>query len=384
VNNHPPRLILLSPEPGAISETFIRAHGKRLPFAVVPLYRWRAPYQTAKRRWVALLPGGLRLAVDRLRCRPLQAWAERRTQHQVARWLRQIQPCAVLAEYGPLGAGIAPACRLAGIPLVVIFHGFDAYQQITLHSYRHAYQQLFASAAALVAVSAPMREQLIRLGAPAEKVVVNACGVDPGLFTAANPAGSPPLFLAVGRFVGKKGPLHTIRAFAKVQQAYPQSRLTMIGTGPLLERSQDLARELGLGHAIHFAGACSHTAVQAELQHARAFVQHSLCCDSGDQEGTPVALMEAQMAGVPVVATQHAGIPAVVLDGRTGILVPEGDVAGMAEAMLRLAVNPQLAGQLGAAARIHALKHHTMERHIDSLTATINASIRGQLPCAGS
>lgn len=372
--SYPPRLILLSPEPSAISETFIRAHRERLPFTVVPLFRWRAPYRRGHGQWLAFLPGALRLVAERYRWQGLQQWVDRWAQRSVAQWLRSIQPCAVLAEYGPLGSGIAPACRMAGIPLVVIFHGFDAYQRITLHTYQKAYQQMFASAAALVVVSEPMRVQLIRLGAPADRIVVNACGVDPGMFQAAHPASAAPHFLAVGRFVGKKGPLHTIRAFARVYQACPAAQLTMIGNGPLLEPSEALARELGLADAIHFRGACSHACVQAHLQQARAFVQHSLSCDSGDQEGTPVALIEAQMAGVPVVATHHAGIPAVVLDGRTGFLVPEGDVEGMAQAMLRLGHDPGLAGQLGAAARVHALEHHTMERHIDSLAATINVA----------
>jgi glycosyltransferase involved in cell wall biosynthesis len=259
--------------------------------------------------------------------------------------------------------------------LVVIFHGFDAFMEVTLIRYRDTYRELFASAAALVAVSEPMRRQLIGLGAPAERIVVNPCGVDPGVFQLASPASAEPLFLAVGRFVGKKGPLHTIRAFAKVHQVLPSTRLTMIGTGPLLESSQTLAAELGVSDAISFLGACSHATVQAQVHQARAVVQHSMCCESGDQEGTPVALIEAQMAGVPVVATTHAGIPGVVLDGRTGFLVPEGDVDGMAMAMLRLAQDPQLAAEMGIAARAHALQHHTMDRHINALAATIHDAI---------
>lgn len=379
-----PRLVLLSPEPAATSETFIRAHRERLPFEVIPLFRWRAPYQTVLGHWVALLPGVLRNLADQLKLKWAadlsSAWAVRQT----ARWLQATDASAVLAEYGPLGAGIAPACQRAGLPLVVIFHGFDAYQKSTLQTYGRAYHRLYASAAALVVVSEPMREQLIQLGAPAERIVVNPCGVDPSNFPAASVASTDPVFLSVGRFVGKKGPLHTIRAFAHVHQALPASRLTMIGAGPLLEASQALAADLGVSQAIQFLGACSHGTVQAHLQQARAVVQHSLRCESGDQEGTPVALIEAQMAGVPVVSTRHAGIPAVVLDGRTGFLVPEGDVEGMAEAMLKLGQDPQLAAEMGSAARAHALKHHTMDRHIQSLTTTIHVAINRHTAAAST
>jgi len=369
-------LIHLSPEPAAFSETFIRAHRDRLPFLVKSLYRWRAPYQTAQKRWVALLPGCLRLLGESLSLHPLSRFATNWIDRDVARWLRTSDAAAVLAEYGPLGANIAQACSLAHIPLVVIFHGFDAYQQITLDTHQHLYRNLFATASAIVVVSEPMRQQLIQLGAPPERLVVNSCGVDPILFPQGDPAATDPHFLAIGRFVSKKGPLLSIRAFALVHQAIPSTRLTMIGTGPLLTDSKALAAELGLRNVIHFLGACSHSTVQDHLQQARALVQHSLCCTSGDQEGTPVSLIEAQMAGVPVVSTHHAGIPAVVLDQETGFLVEEGDVDGMADAMIRLARDPQLAARMGSAGRAYALEHHTLDRHIGSLAATIQQAFR--------
>lgn len=378
------RLVLLCPEPAATSESFIRAHREWLPFEVITLFRWRAPYLSEQGRWVALLPGVLRNLTDKLKLRRASelasAWGVRLT----ARWLQTTGASAVLAEYGPLGAGIAAACQRAGLPLVVIFHGFDAYQHITLQTYGQAYQKLFASAAALVVVSAPMHEQLIQLGAPADRIVVNACGVAPSVFQEADPAATAPVFLSIGRFVGKKGPLHTIRAFAQVHRQLPTSQLTMIGEGPLLEQCQALAAELGVNHAINFLGSCSHAAVQAQMQHARAVVQHSLRCESGDQEGTPVALIEAQMAGVPVVSTRHAGIPAVVLDGTTGFLVEEGDVPAMAAAMLQLAQDPQLAAEMGRAARAHALEHHTMDRHINALAATIHHAISSYAAAAST
>jgi colanic acid/amylovoran biosynthesis glycosyltransferase len=369
------RLVLLSPEPAATSETFIRAHRDLLPYTVVSLYRWRFPFQTVERRWVALFPGILRLLAERSSMTRLASWAERWGHKQVAFWLQRRNADVVLAEYGPLGAGIAPACRLARIPLVVIFHGFDAYQHVTLERFRRPYAELFSTAAALVVVSNPMRLQLIQLGAPAERIQVNPCGVDPSLFCSADPAASPSNILSIGRFVGKKGPILTIEAFALAHQAEPAIRLTMIGTGPLLADSRKRVSELGLEEVITFVGACSHDSVQAHLRRVRAVVQHSMRCSSGDQEGTPVALIEAQMAGLPVVSTWHAGIPGVVIDGLTGFLVQEGDVVGMADAMIKLARDPQLAAEMGARGREHVLKHHTMERHINSLAATIREAI---------
>ena len=369
------RVVHLSPEADATSETFIRAHRDQLPFDILSIYRWRPPYRTRAGHWIALLPGGLSLFFDRVGLKALSGISRHWANRSVAGWLHRIKADVVLAEYGPLGANIAPACELARVPLVVIFHGFDAFQHVTLKSYERAYRKLFSTAAALVVVSEPMRHQLIKLGAPVNRIHVNSCGVDPTCFSAANPSVASPVFLAIGRFVGKKGPLHTIEAFARVHQHVPDSRLWMIGTGPLLSDCRQRASQLGLSERITFFGACSHDAVRHHLRQVRAVVQHSLRCGSGDQEGTPVALIEAQMAGVPVVSTRHAGIPAVVMDGSTGFLVDEGDVKAMAEAMIRLATDPQLAAEMGAAGRLHALKHHTLERHIAALATTIRGVI---------
>src|SRR5262249_12100803 len=128
----------------------------------------------------------------------------------LTRYLRSNQVNVVLAEYGPTGVSVMDACRYARIPLVVHFHGFDAYHFPTLGKYGRAYQRMFSAAVALVAVSHDMEQQLIALGAPSEKVHYVPYGVDPSIFYGANPLSSEPLFVAFGRFVNKKGPHLTI------------------------------------------------------------------------------------------------------------------------------------------------------------------------------
>jgi glycosyltransferase involved in cell wall biosynthesis len=103
------------------------------------------------------------------------------------------------------------------------------------------------------------------------------------------------------------------------------------------------------------------------MRAGRCFVQHSIEAASGDSEGTPVAVLEAGATGLPVVSTRHGGIPEVVIDGRTGLLVDEGDWQGMARAMATLAANPRLAAQLGAEARQHVEEHFSIDRSIARL-----------------
>jgi colanic acid/amylovoran biosynthesis glycosyltransferase len=247
--------------------------------------------------------------------------------------LRRLKPDVVLSEYGPISAHAAEACERMRIPLVAHFHGYDASLRSVIDKYQESYRQLFAVASRIVAVSKPMETRLLALGARPGSIRQNVYGVDVALFDGASPAQAPPVFVAVGRMVEKKAPHLTILAFAKIARRWPAARLRMIGEGPLLRVCKDLVRELDLTEPVTFLGAAAHRTVLAEMQAARAFVQHSVEAHDGDSEGTPIAILEAGACGLPVIATRHAGIPEVVVDGETGLLVDEGDVSGMAEHM---------------------------------------------------
>ena len=243
------------------------------------------------------------------------------------------------------------ACRQLGIPLIVHFHGYDASVHEVLKENAETYPVMFRIAAAVIVVSRAMERKLISLGAPAEKVHYNPYGINCNDFAGAEPADSPPVFLAVGRFVEKKAPQLTLKAFASVLRSMPDARLRMIGDGPLLEECRELSDELTIANAVTFLGAQPHEAVREEMRAARCFVQHSVEAANGDCEGTPLGILEAGASGLPVVSTRHAGIPDVVIEGETGFLVDERDVDEMAKNMLRLAQDPELAGRLGRAAR---------------------------------
>ena len=148
----------------------------------------------------------------------------------------------------------------------------------------------------------------------------------------------------------------------------------MIGDGILLDVCRDLVSAMGIGHAVEFCGAQSPDVIAAEMRQARAFVQHSITASDGDSEGTPVAVLEAGAAGLPVVSTRHAGIPDVVIEGVTGLLVDERDVDGMAGHMRMLIRNPDQATELGRRAAAHVRRYYSMEQSIDRLAWVLNAA----------
>jgi len=281
----------------------------------------------------------------------------------------------VLAEYGYTGVAMAPVTRRAGIPLVVHFHGWDAYHEGVLAQHRDAYAQLFRQAAAVVAVSSDMVDQLASLGADPDRLHLNPCGVDPDAFSPDGPRSDRPIFLAVGRFVEKKAPHLTILAFKQVADALPDARLLMVGDGPLLGACRILVQALDLEGRVIFRGSLPHAKVAEAMRAATCFVQHSVRTPEGDSEGNPVAVLEAAASGLPVVATRHAGIAESVVDGETGFLVAEGDVDGMAEGMRRLASDPELARRMGEAGRARVQAQYSLDGSIRGLAGILAQAV---------
>lgn len=370
----PPSRTLCVTLPWALrpADTFVRPHIERLPARVVTVHGWRLHLGDKP---VLSTP---RLIAHKLRRMVTREGLEREQTDAYLTVFRRFRVHAVLAEYGDHAIDAVQACRRAHVPLIAHFHGYDASVRSVIDENAEAYRQLFENASALVAVSRAMRQKLMSLGAPPEKVHWNPYGVDCSAFSGADPAHSPPLVLAVGRFVDKKAPQKTIAAFAAARGSCPEARLRMIGEGPLLNECRRLASELGLGDAVEFPGALAHDVIRGEMRRARCFVQHSVEAASGDSEGTPVAIIEASATGLPVVSTRHAGIPDVVDEGTTGFLVAEGDIANMGRHLETLLRNPTLAAELGAAARRRIQTHFAIEDRLARLWQIIESCIEGK------
>jgi glycosyltransferase involved in cell wall biosynthesis len=361
------RICVVNNGPVSYTETFIRQHVNLLPSENVLMDDW-PPWTRSGSRWERTLPG--RAYYRALNLFHPEAYRRRITSAYVDLFRRQ--SCdAVLAEFGPTGVAVMRACQQLSLPLVVHFHGYDLSVRRVLELYTTTYREMFRQAAGLVVVSRAMQRKLIEMGAPPARVHYNPCGVDCELFGGARPMDSPPRVLAVGRFVEKKAPRLTLAAFARVLGEYPEARLRMIGDGPLLGECRRLIKRLGIAHAVTFMGSQPHHVVADEMRGAHLFAQHSIEAASGDSEGTPVSILEAGASGLPVVATHHGGIPDVVIDNETGLLVKEQDVEEMSRQMLRLLRDPALADRLGRAARRHVETHFTAAHSIERLWTII-------------
>jgi colanic acid/amylovoran biosynthesis glycosyltransferase len=367
------RIALASPAQNAWSETFIAAHIERLRDVDLLLSGGNPPRNVSRGAQLAR-PSAIGQWFDRILARPYGGMPGL-LRHRLTKRLRKEKPDVVLAEYGIMAAEIVESCEAAGIPLVVHFHGFDAHREDYIARYQ-SYQEVFRYASKLVVVSRAMEQQLLRIGAPREKVVYNCYGIDVDQFVPGDPSTVGPGFLAVGRFAEKKAPQLTINAFHKVLQARPEARLTMVGQGKLWEECRDLVDSLGIGHAVELAGVRTPTEIASMLRNSRAFVQHSVVTATNDHEGTPLAVLEAMASGVPVVSTRHAGIADVVEEGVRGFLCNEHDVEAMAANMIRLIDDPQLAKAMGLAGRAYVEVHHRVEIQVDALQELLRTAAR--------
>jgi colanic acid/amylovoran biosynthesis glycosyltransferase len=358
------------------SQTFVRDHINRLPGEVLAI---SGDWPNLRHNGHFILPKRCRLGVRFSKRFPL--WVAQRVEkageNHLASFIKRTE--VTLAEFGTVGAGLVRPCQIANVPLVVHFHGYDVYHRRTLEEYQKAYQEMFQSAAAFVVVSKAMREEVVRLGAPREKVHLNSCGVDVLRFSPTNAGSNPPHFLAMGRFIEKKAHFLTILAFERALRQCCDIRLSLAGDGPLLDCCKQLVRALRLEEAVEFISVVNHDRVPTLMRSFRGFVQHSVTAPSGDSEGNPVAVMEAGASGLPVVSTKHAGIPDTVVHGETGLLSEEMDIDSMADHMALLARDPDLASKLGENARVRIQSLYSMERSIQGLYGILETTTKGKM-----
>ncbi len=293
---------------------------------------------------------------------------------KLARFLSSRSVNVVLAQYGTQAADLVPACRMAGVPLVPHFHGFDASRHSTIEDYSSRYADLFAYCDRIIAVSKRMQLDLIELGCEREKIVHIPYAPHPSFFDVIPNYESNQLVM-VGRLTDQKAPHLSLLAFARVLDKHPELRLRIVGEGELRSVCRDLINALGIATKVDLLGAGDRAIIQREFSDAVLFLQHSIEAANGDREGTPVAVLEAGASGLPVISTLHAGIPDVVISGRTGILVGEGDVNSMADAICSIIRDRKLASNLGKSAREHVRTHFPMENHLDRIHAVLADAI---------
>jgi glycosyltransferase involved in cell wall biosynthesis len=141
----------------------------------------------------------------------------------------------------------------------------------------------------------------------------------------------------------------TLRAFSTFLKQHPNATLTIAGEGPLLSELQKIARELGITDRVSFSGFISQEQLREIYYRSHIFLHPSQTGRDGNQEGIPNSMLEAMATGLPVFATEHGGIPEVIENGVSGLLVPERDDEALARAMFNAVQDPGLLSRIAHA-----------------------------------
>ena len=291
------------------------------------------------------------------------------------RFLQDHNVTAIVAEFGHIGANLAPVGKALGIPVIVYFRGFDASKRLRAPRVVRRYKAAMPNLAALVSVSQSLIDNLAAAGVTHPLCEVLPTGVDTDLFRPGEK--DPHLLIAVGRIVAKKAPLVTIDAFAALAGDFPRHRLEVIGDGELRGAAEARVRALGLGDRVIFHGMKDHAFVRDAISRAQVFLQHSVTDADGNTEGLPTSIQEAMACGTVVVSTHHAGIPEAITDGVNGRLVAEHDAAGFALALRDVVANPAAADRMAADARAVAesrFDYRKLHARLEALIARVGGT----------
>ncbi|EAQ01570.1 hypothetical protein OB2597_03998 [Pseudooceanicola batsensis HTCC2597] len=271
----------------------------------------------------------------------------------------------VHAQFATLGLDVLRQIDIGALRprgLVVHVRGYDISKHVRSHGPR-VYDSLFARADLFIANCEHFRQVAIGLGCPPDRIVVVGSPCDTDFFTPpATPRppfeGRPLRLVAVGRLVEKKGFADAVEAVGLLAAQGREVTLDILGDGPERDDLAARAARAGVADRVTFHGAASRPQVLEALHRADIGLAPSVTASTGDQDA-PVNTLKEQMAtGMPVVATDHGGIPELVIDGVNGRLVPERDPAAIARAIGEFADEPGHWEELGRAGRRKVLENY--------------------------
>jgi len=276
-------------------------------------------------------------------------------------------------HFGPICASLVGALGAlkSDVPVVSTFHGYD----MTAHVERHGtncYRRLLERGDLFLPISDFFRERLLELGAPSERTYIHHMGIDLSRFhpEQRHRNSEPSLrVLTVGRMIEKKGIAYALRAVDVARRAGIAIHYTVIGDGPDRGSLEALTRELEVADQVSFLGAMDRNSVERHMRKSDVLLAPSVTSAGGDMEGIPVVIMEAMASGLPVVSSEHSGIPEIVIHEKTGLLASERDYERLGNHLVVLARDPSARRRMGLSGRsvvgqqfnVHKLNNEIIE-----------------------
>lgn len=272
------------------------------------------------------------------------------------------------------------------IPLVTTLHGFDvtvsnkdllASRSPAWINYLLHQNKVKSQGDKFICVSDFIARQALQHGFPESKIIQHYIGIDVNKYQLRAKEDDQGVILHVARLVEKKGTAILINAVKQVKVSNPDVKLVIIGEGPLLDGLKAQVTSLGLDQTVTFTGALPHVDVMGWMRKASMLVLPSITAKTGDAEGLGMVLLEAAVTGVPVIGTQHGGIPEAIIDEQTGFLVKERDDKQLAERISFLMKDEHKRFEMGKNARIFISEKFNLSKQTIKLEKIYQELIHG-------
>lgn len=299
-------------------------------------------------------------------------------------YLNKINPTLLHAHMGYEAARWLDFVKKTNIPLITTFYGQDVSQLGRIEKWQRRYLELFEHGTKFLAEGSYLKKQLVDLGCPAEKVIVQHLGVAVESYTPKNIDlnSVKRTILQVSTFREKKGIEYSLEAIALLRESRPDIIFKLIGRGDNAEaddKIKNLVKKLHLEKNVELMGAQPYKKTLEEMAKCDVFLHPSVTASNGDNEGgAPVGLIEASALGLPVVATFHADIPEVIINNKTGLLVEERNSEALAAKLLELLNDSEKMKSFGEKGRDHVMSNYNLSVQIIKLTGIYENIINGK------
>ncbi|MET0285746.1 MAG: glycosyltransferase [Polyangiales bacterium] len=287
----------------------------------------------------------------------------------------------VHAHFGTGACYAYPYALRYKLPLVVTFHGYDVPLLASTERLLPVNWPYAAMAPTMLkhvtlglCASKELYELLLEVGVPRERLRLYHLGVDLAAFKRGARRAVPRVVM-VGRFIEKKGFEYGVRGFADALARGAVGELTIIGTGEREAKLRALVSELGIDHAVTFAGVLTSKDVATFLSESDVLMAPSVVAIDGNRESGVIALKEGSACGLAVLGTYHGGIPEIIDDGVTGYLVPERDVASLGDRLHRLLTDRALCAQLGENGRAKIEREYNLPDQVNELESLYDEAL---------
>lgn len=350
------KLAVIAPYIGAPTETFINRHlsdlapGRTIVIVnqIHPLCSetsWDFPVFDISNIWNRFHYKALRKIAQRL-----NIWGRHHRFVPLRSILKRHGVDVILGEYLNFTHPLIKIIKDLNIRLFAHAHGYDISRLLLVDKWKRKYFD-YNLTEGVITINQESRTRLLQIGLKPDKIHLIPYGVNTSPVPQERKNGKIIKCLAAGRIIQKKSPLNLLESFRRALKKNKNLHLDYIGDGELLPKVRQFIQDRAIEDKVTLHGAQPNSRVLDLMKKSDIFLQHSITHpDTGETEGLPVAILEAMAHALPVVSTNHAGIPEAQVNGQTGFLVEEGDVRGMAEYICKLADDYPLRKKMGKSA----------------------------------